>query len=242
MDGFEVNKILGAILGTALLVMALRNFSDAIFHKEGLKQNAYPIAGVSPSGGGSAAAAPVALDLPKLLAEAKPEHGQRVSEKCLACHTIAKGAPNSTGPNLWGIVGGPTARLGDAFAYSTAMKKLGGAWTYDRLFAFLENPQGYVAGTKMTFAGLSKATDRADIIAYLRTQSDNPPPLPAPTATPASPAGAPAGGAPANGAVTTPAGNVPAQGMTSPAPNPATPGATTPATPHNTNTNPAGGH
>jgi cytochrome c len=197
MDGFEVNKFLGALLGTALLIMALRNFGDAIFHKEPLKENAYPVAvanaGAGAKGGPSAPAAP---DIPKLLAAANPERGERVAGKCLACHTIAKGAPNSTGPNLWGIVGGPTAHLGDAFAYSSAMRKVGGVWSYEHLFAFLENPQGIVSGTKMTFAGLSKPSDRADIIAYLRTQSDNPPPLPEPAAAPAS-GEAPAAGSPA---------------------------------------------
>jgi cytochrome c len=210
MDGFEVNKILGAILGTALLVMALRNFGDAFFKKEPLEKNAYPVA-VAASASGPGGTAPAALDIPKLLAEARPQHGEQISEKCLACHTIAKGAPNATGPNLWGVVGGPTAHLGDAFPYSSAMKKFGGTWTYDRLFAFLENPQGYISGTKMTFAGLSKPTDRADIIAYLRTQSDNPPPLPTPTAAApaANPPAAESSAGPAPGGATAPATSSP---------------------------------
>jgi cytochrome c len=225
MDGFEVNKILGAILGTVLLIVAMRNVTDAIFEKEPLETNAFPVAVASTGADGGHATAPAALDLPKLLAEAKPERGQRVAEKCLSCHTFAKGAPNSTGPNLWGVVGGPVAHLGDAFAYSTAMRKFGGAWTYDRLFTYLENPQGVVSGTKMTFAGLSKPTDRADIIAYMRQQSDSPPPLPelaapAPEAGGAAPQSADAPGMPAEeGGVT----GAPEAGPSPSMPAPATP-------------------
>lgn len=227
MDGFEVNKILGALLGTALFVTALWRFGDAFFNKEPIEKNAFPVA-VAASAAGPGGTAPAPLDIPKLLAEARPQHGEQISEKCLACHTIAKGAPNATGPNLWGIVGGPTAHLGDAFPYSSAMKKFGGTWTYERLFGFLENPQGFLSGTKMTFAGLSKPTDRADIIAYLRTQSDNPPPLPTPTAAAAPAANPPAASStaePAPAGAPTPAGATPATST------PAEPAGTPAATP-----------
>jgi cytochrome c len=223
MDGFEVNKILGAILGTVLLVVAMRNVTDAIFEKEPLKKNAFPVAVAGAGADGGHGVAPAAFDLPKLLAEAKPERGQRVAEKCLSCHTFTKGAPNSTGPNLWGVVGGPVAHLGDAFSYSTAMRKFGGAWTYDRLFIYLANPQGVVSGTKMTFAGLSKPTDRADIIAYLRTQSDSPPPLPEPAATAPDTGGAAPQAADAPGMPADDGGITGAPGAAPGAPAPATP-------------------
>jgi cytochrome c len=239
MDGFEINKILGAVLGTALLIVALRNFGDSLFEPSHLEKNAYPVAVAGAAAGSEAGAAtPAALDIPKLLADAKPERGARIADKCLSCHTFAKGGPNQTGPNLWGVVGGPVAHLGDAFPYSSALKKFGGDWTYERLFGFLENPAGYLAGTKMTFAGLSKPTDRADIIAYLRTQTDNPPPLPAVTGAPAAPAGgaAPSEAAPA-GTAAPGATPTPSDGGAAPANGPATaPGAAPGSTP------PTGGH
>ena len=211
VDGFEVNKFLGALLGTALLIVAMRNVTDAVFEKELLEKNAYPVAVAGGAEGGGGGAAPVALDLPKLLAEAKPERGQRVAEKCLSCHTFAKGAPNSTGPNLWGVVGARTAHLGSAFAYSSAMLKVSEPWSYERLFAYLENPVAVVPGTKMTFAGLSRPTDRADVIAYMRMQSDSPPPLPEVKEAPP-----PEGGAAPAGEVLLPVGT-PAQGTVTPA-------------------------
>lgn len=210
MDGFEVNKFLGAILGTALLIVALRNVTDAVFEKEPLEKNAYPVAVAGGGEGGGGGATPAALDIPKLLAAANPERGARVAEKCLSCHTFAKGAPNSTGPNLWGVVGAHAAHLGAAFDYSSAIRKVSEPWTYERLFHFLENPGAFVPGTKMTFAGLSRPTDRADVIAYMRTQSDSPPPLPEVKEAP------PAEGAPAGAA--TGSGTAPPGGATGAAP------------------------
>ncbi|MFO1186070.1 MAG: cytochrome c family protein [Alphaproteobacteria bacterium] len=220
VDGFEVNKFLGAILGTALLIVALRNITDAVFEKEPLEKNAYPVAVAGGADGGGGGAAPAALDIPKLLAAANADRGGRVAEKCLSCHTFAKGAPNSTGPNLWGVVGSHAAHLGAAFDYSSAMRKVTDPWTYERLFAFLENPSAFVPGTKMTFAGLSRPTDRADVIAYMRTQSDSPPPLPELKEAPP----APEGGATPGGGEAAPAGMTPA----APGPAPAATG-TTPA-------------
>jgi cytochrome c len=123
-----------------------------------------------PAAAGSALAA--------LLAQAKPEDGVKVFRKCSACHTAEAGAPNRTGPNLYNTVGRPVA--GHAgFNYSDAMKSHGGTWTFEALDAYLENPKDAIPGNKMSFIGLKKPTDRAAVIVYLNSKSDNPLPLPA---------------------------------------------------------------
>lgn len=119
-------------------------------------------------------------DLPSLLAAASPENGEKLAKQCATCHSFDKGGPNKVGPNLWGVVGGPAAHL-DGYNYSGAMKDAAAAgwtWTFDNLDAYLENPKTAMPGNKMTYAGMKKAEDRADLIAWLRLQADSPVPLP----------------------------------------------------------------
>jgi len=124
------------------------------------------------------AAAPAAeVDLATLLADADPAAGKKAFSKCKACHTVDDGGKNKVGPNLWDIVGKAKAGV-DGFKYSGAFTDLGGEWTYEDLDAFLAKPKEFAPGTKMTFAGMKKAGDRAAIIAYLRSLSDSPKPLP----------------------------------------------------------------
>ncbi len=103
--------------------------------------------------------------------------GQRVYKKCKACHSADKNGKNRVGPNLWDIVGKAKAAAA-GFKYSGALKGLGGEWSYQDLDAFLAAPKAFAKGTKMSFKGLKKAKDRAAIIAYLRSLSDQPKPLP----------------------------------------------------------------
>jgi cytochrome c len=113
----------------------------------------------------------------QLLASADVSKGESSAKKCAACHTFGKGEPNRVGPNLYGVVGRPKGTEG-GFAYSDAMKKKGGNWTIDDLNEFLQAPQKYAPGTKMSFAGLPRGGERADVLAYLNAKSDNPQPLP----------------------------------------------------------------
>src|SRR5262249_6096654 len=103
--------------------------------------------------------------------------GENAAKKCKACHTFAKGGRNMVGPNLWAVVGRPKASEA-GFNYSAAMKAKGGNWTIDELNQFIINPRGYVPGTNMTFAGIQRGGERADVVAYLNSLSDNPAPLP----------------------------------------------------------------
>ena len=108
-------------------------------------------------------------------------------KKCTACHTIAKGGPNGTGPNLWGSMGKAIAGVSPGFAYSPALSGKGGNWDWESMSQWLKSPKDFAPGTKMTFAGLGKVEDRANLLAYMNTQSDSPLPLPAASA--AAPAG-----------------------------------------------------
>jgi cytochrome c len=200
MNSFELNKILGAILGTCLITLALNIAAGAIFAPEKPAKPGYAIAVTAQGEGDKTAAKAPEEPMEAMMASASVEKGQATAKQCQACHTFEKGGPNRVGPNLWGIVGRPRASEA-GFNYSAAMKAKGGTWTFGELYAFLANPRGYIPGTAMTFAGLSRGQQRADVIDYLHTLADNPEPLPkAAAATPApaaKPAEAPKAAAPA---------------------------------------------
>jgi cytochrome c len=197
MNSFELNKILGAILGTCLVILALNIAAGAIFAPEKPAKPGYVITVKAEAGGEKAAAAPKAAPLPERLAKASVDKGKATAKQCEACHTFAKGGPNRVGPNLWNIVGSGRGEGRGGFNFSAAMKAKGGQWTYDELDKFLTDPRGYISGTAMTFAGVKNDQQRADVIAYLHTLSDNPQPLPT-AAAQSAPAEAPkAGAAPA---------------------------------------------
>jgi cytochrome c len=179
MNSFELNKILGAILGTCLIMLALNIGASAIFAPEKPSKPGYNIA-VKEESAGEKAGAPKEPEQPieTLLAKASIEKGQATAKQCQACHTFEKGGPNRVGPNLWNIVGSARGEDRGGFNFSAAMKGKGGNWSFDELNKFLTNPRGYIPGTAMTFAGLSRAEQRADVIDYLRTLADNPLPLP----------------------------------------------------------------
>ncbi len=201
MNSFELNKVLGAILGTCLVLLALNIAAGAIFAPEKPAKPGYAIAAKEPGGAEKPAAKAPEQPIETLLASASVEKGQTIAKQCQACHTFDKGGPNRVGPNLYGIVGRARGSH-PGFNYSAAMKAKGGTWTYDELNKFLTHPQGYIPGTAMTFAGLSRETQRADVIDYLHTLADNPEPLPkaaeaAPAPAAAKPAEAPKAAAPA---------------------------------------------
>jgi cytochrome c len=178
MDSFELNKILGALLGTCLILLALNITAEALFTPAAPAKPGYEIAAVEKTEGGGKPEAKAAEEpIEKLLASANADRGEQTAKPCATCHTFTKGGPNKIGPNLWGVVGRPKGTEG-GFAYSDAIKSKGGNWTVDDLSAFLTSPRAYAPGTKMSFAGLPKGSDRANVIAYLNTLSDNPAPLP----------------------------------------------------------------
>jgi len=178
MNSFELNKILGALLFTCLCLLALNITAGALFAPVKPAKPGYAVA--VKEHGGDQKAAPKEPEKPiaVLLASASVEKGKAAAKKCAACHTFEKGGPAKVGPNLWGIVGNKHAHA-PSFDYSDAMKgKHDQVWTFEALNDFLKNPKAAVPGTKMAFAGINRDSERADLIDYLRTLSDNPLPLP----------------------------------------------------------------
>lgn len=173
----ESNKIAASVLLAGVIAMTAGLVANILIHPHKLTESVYKVEGVAQP---QTAAAPAPVELPPvspLLAAADVKAGEAQSKKCAACHTFTQGGPNRVGPNLWNIVGAKRGHA-EGFAYSNVIKEKPGPWNYEELSAFIASPRAYAPGTKMAFAGLPKIEDRAALIAYLRTLSDSPKPLP----------------------------------------------------------------
>ena len=175
MDTLFINKIAGALLATVLFIVVLHILANEVFHPHIPAETAMAVAVDGSSG--SATVAKEVPPLPVLLASGDVDAGVKVAKKCKSCHTFKQGGKKKVGPNLWGVLGRNVASV-EGFGYSGALKDFGGAWDYSRLDAFLTSPKRAVKGTKMTFRGLKKAEQRANLIFYLRSLSASPLPLP----------------------------------------------------------------
>lgn len=189
------NTIAGWVLGAGIVALGASVVTAEMFHAGRPEKMGYPIEGVTGAEAeGAAAEQPIAA----YLAAADLAKGEQAFKKCTSCHTANKGGAGGTGPNLWGTVGAPVGHV-PGFAYSPDLKALGGAWDWDRLNQWLKRPQDLVPKTKMAFAGLGKPEERANLIAWLNSQSDSPLPLPPPPAATPAQAAAEAGDAGAQG-------------------------------------------
>ena len=197
MNRFEIIKIVGAFLMSVLIITVIGQVGNLLVEAEELEENVYTVAGteepaaaeeavageaaaepgLGPMAPLEAAAEPGLGPMAPLLAAASVGSGKQLARKCALCHTFKKGGPHKIGPNLWDVVGADKARW-ENFSYSAALASVGGSWGYEELNSFVAKPGTYIPGTRMTFNGLKKLEDRADLIAYLRTFSDSPRPLP----------------------------------------------------------------
>ncbi len=185
----RTNTIAGWVLAACAGALGLSIVSGMQFAAHKPEKEGLPIESADAGEAGGAAEVPIAT----LLATADAAKGADVFKKCAACHTINAGGANGIGPNLHGVLGEGIAQGRGGFAFSDALKKVGGNWDFDKMSAWLAAPRKFAPGTKMTFAGLSNPQDRANLLVYMNSEGSNLP-------LPAAPAAAdPAGAEPAAG-------------------------------------------
>ena len=178
----EINKIFAAILVAGLIGMSAGFVAELLISPHHPEENAYH---VDTGDGGAAPVAQQEEALPPiagLLATADPAAGETLARACTTCHVLDSSGENRVGPGLWGVVGRPTASH-EGFSYSAGMQahaEEAPDWTYEQLNHFLRRPRDWVPGTSMSYAGIRNDQDRANVIAYLRTLSEDPLPLPDP--------------------------------------------------------------
>ena len=177
MDGFELNKIIAAILATVVVVFGINKVTDIIFTPDKPQQSAYKVEKIEPTLASASNTGQAAVGIKELLAMGTVEHGEKVFKRCSACHMIAAGGKNMIGPNLWNVIGRTAGSVSD-YKYSKAMVAYAKEWSFEEMNSYLIKPQAYIKGTKMAFAGLRKEKDRASVILYMNSKGDNPKPLP----------------------------------------------------------------
>ncbi len=187
MADLTFNKIAAAVLATGLVIFGLGDLTTNLFEKTPPKVMGDKITIAEDTSGGGEAP-DVIPDWGTVLPTANIAAGQAITAKCASCHLFDPAGSNSTGPGLYGVVGRPPGTH-PGYTYDAAMADFASknkAWTYDLLYQFLKNPQGFMTGTKMTFVGLKDPQDRINVIAYLRSNGSPSYPIPAPK--PAAPA------------------------------------------------------
>ena len=173
--GFEINKLVAAILVTVLIVFGIGKISDIIFKVNETGIVAYKVE--EPARSSSEAKAESSVEISSLLSLGDVTHGAKVFKKCAACHSINKDGKNKIGPKLYNVVARATGATSD-YKYSKALISYNKTWTFEELNSFLIKPAKWIKGNKMGFPGLKNDRDRASVILYLNRNSDNPQPLP----------------------------------------------------------------
>lgn len=175
------NTIAGWVLFAGIIALGGSILSGMYFHADSAELAEGQDPGFFIEGEAEGEGGEKGPDLGTLLAASDPAAGEAVFAKCTACHTINQGGANGIGPNLFGIMGKGIGNHAAGFAYSSALPAVGGTWTYENMDAWLKSPRAFANGTKMSFAGLSKGEDRANIMAYMRSMGGGPE-FPAPAA------------------------------------------------------------
>ena len=190
------NTWIGWILFAGIVALGFTSLSGQLFRSENPEKMGFAVEGAAAAGGAAAAPIPIGT----MMASADPSAGEQVFKKCMACHTVTQGGANGIGPNLYAVLGEGIAQGRGGFAFSDALKSVGGNWGFENLNAWLISPRAFAPGTKMSFAGLSDPKDRANVIAYLNAQGSNLPLPPAPAAADVAAAAAAAPAAAEGGA------------------------------------------
>ncbi len=178
MTAYDFNRTMLALLGAIVFLGLIMEYTSLVFSPQVLKTPGFALpSSAGPAVASTPAAAPKETPLPVLLAKADAKKGEADAKICGTCHNFNKGGAAKIGPDLWGVVGRPVASS-PGFAYSDAVKALGGDWTYEKLNHWIGDPKAMAAGTKMAFAGEKEPQKRADILAYLQSLSDSPVPFP----------------------------------------------------------------
>ena len=180
MDSFELNKIIGAILLVALLVIGIGKVSNLVFKINKPEKSNYKVelnVETAETKGDEEPVQREIVDIAALLSTGDLAHGEKVFKKCSACHSIKSGGGNKIGPALYNVVGRKVGVLDD-YKYSKALAEYEKNWSFEELNGFLLKPKDWIKGTKMAYAGLRKEKDRASVILYLNKYSDSPLPLP----------------------------------------------------------------
>ncbi len=173
MSSFEWNKIIASVLTAMIVAMVAGILAGKLVSPTKLEKPVFVVAGgeaTAAAAAGEAAAAVKLEPITPLLAKADPKRGEQLTKVCAVCHTFTKSGPNKIGPNLWDVVDGPIAEGRGGYSFSPALQAdKGQTWDPEKLNDWLDHPQHFAKGTKMTYAGMPKAQDRADVIAYLQT-------------------------------------------------------------------------
>ena len=175
-----MNKIIVSILLAIILVLGINKVTDVIYYVEKPEKSAYQVASVTSdpnittteSNSGNLETG----NIMALFASTSAAEGSKIFKKCAACHSIAQGGANKIGPALWGVLGREAGSVSD-YKYSKAMLAYGKPWSFEEMNGFLIKPKEWIKGTKMSFAGLKNAKDRAAVILYMNENTGNPLPL-----------------------------------------------------------------
>ena len=169
-----MNKIIVSIVLTIVLILGINKITDSIYHVEKPEKSAYQITVASQTEeSGDSASSDKSGDIMALLASANASEGEKVFKKCASCHSISRGGKNKIGPALWGVIGRQVGTVAE-YKYSKSLIAYGKKWSFEEMNGFLIKPKEWIPGTKMAFAGLKNEKDRASLILYMNSQSDQP--------------------------------------------------------------------
>ena len=175
-----MNKIIVSILLALILILGINKIADTIYYVNKPEKSAYQVASITTAASNTNSEASSqgesTQDIMALFASTSSTDGKKIFKKCAACHSISEGGKNKIGPALWGVLGRPAGSVTD-YKYSKAMAAYGKNWSFEEMNGFLTKPKDWIKGTKMSFAGLKSAKERAAIILYMNKNTNSPLPL-----------------------------------------------------------------